>query len=121
MPCEINLWQLIRCTQPSVHNQPFFDALQQTPAIFDYIRMKIPENVHELGSLFISRFVDNPDWHLYAVYAKPGVPDRDGHVSNDAAGSFAGSVGILDSRYNDAFTEVGAVGLQDILYTIHGA
>ena len=96
-------------SKPSIHSQLFYEESRSCKEIFQYLPWGPFDTVDEMSSMLAKRVLNDPTWCIFAIFVKPGVPDRDGKTNGEADGRFAGTIGLLNTVYNDACTEIGMV------------
>ena len=92
-----------------MHGLDFYTAAASTPHIFDYLPFGPFNDATALENSIETYRRDNTRV-LYAVLVRPGVPDREGNRSEREC--LAGTIGLLQSEYHNALTEIGAVSVR---------
>lgn len=66
-------------------------------------------HVESLRTLLHPLIATDPTRTLFAVYARDGIPDRDGAVTTNDDERFVGTIGLLNADKANASAEIGGV------------
>lgn len=95
--------------QSAEHSTLFFQGVQAHQYLFDYLPWGPLPSIDSVTVGVRSILQNHPSSILFAVFAQPGVPNRDGLCPSQQDERFAGIVGLMEANKAIASAEIGYV------------